>query len=69
MCVALAALFSIVVAASMAYKMMVNHELLDVMKLFKPLVISIILCWWYPSAGLVFHCRWLPDDCPECLAL
>ena len=50
MCMALAALFSIVVAASMAYKMMVKHEPLDVMKLFKPLAISIILCWWYPPA-------------------
>ena len=50
MCMALAALLSIVVAANMAYKMMVKHEPLDVMKLFKPLVISIILCWWYPPA-------------------
>lgn len=50
MCMALAALFSIVVAASMAYKIMVKHEPLDVMKLFKPLVISIILCWWYPPS-------------------
>jgi len=50
MCMALAALFSIVVAANMAYKMMVKHEPLDVMKLFKPLVISFILCWWYPPA-------------------
>ena len=47
---ALAALFSIIVAASMAYKMMVKNEPLDVMKLFKPLVVSIILCWWYPPA-------------------
>ena len=31
----------------MAYKMMVKNEPLDVMKLFKPLVVSIILCWWY----------------------
>lgn len=48
MCMALAALFSIVLAADMAYKMMAKHEPLDVMKLFKPIVISIILCWWYP---------------------
>ena len=34
----------------MAYKMMVKHEPLDIMKLFKPLVISVILCWWYPPA-------------------
>ena len=50
MCMALAALFSIIVAASMAYKMMVKHEPLDIMKLFKPLVVSVILCWWYPPA-------------------
>ncbi len=50
MSMALAALFSIVVAAGIAYKMMVKHEPLDVMKLFKPLVVSIILCWWYPPA-------------------
>lgn len=50
MCMALAALFSIVMASGMAYKMMVKHEPLDVMKLFKPLAVSIILCWWYPPA-------------------
>ena len=50
MCMALAALFSIIVAAGMAYKMMVKHEPLDVMKLFRPLAVSIILCWWYPPA-------------------
>ena len=50
MCMALAALFSIIVASSMTYKMMVKHEPLDIMKLFKPLVISVILCWWYPPA-------------------
>ena len=44
MSMALAALFSIIVAAGMAYKMMVKHEPLDIMKLFKPLVISVILC-------------------------
>ena len=47
---ALAALFAIVMAAGMAYKMMVKNEPLDVMKLFKPLAVSIILCWWYPPA-------------------
>ena len=49
MCMALAALFAIVMAAGMAYKMMVKNEPLDIMKLFKPLAISIILCWWYPG--------------------
>ena len=50
MCMALAALFSIIVALGMAYKMMIKREPLDVMKLFKPLVIAIILSWWYPPA-------------------
>ena len=45
MCMALAALFSIIVAGSMAYKMMVKHEPIDIMKLFKPLVVSVILCF------------------------
>ena len=50
MCMALAALFSIVMAAGIAYKMMVKQEPLDVMKLFRPLAVSIIICWWYPPA-------------------
>ena len=47
---ALAALFSLVMAAGMAYKMMVKHEPLDVMKLFQTMAVSIVLCWWYPPA-------------------
>ena len=50
MCMALAALFSIIVAANITYKMMVKDEPLDIMKLFKPFAISVILCWWYPPA-------------------
>lgn len=50
MSMALAAMFAICVIANMAYKMMVKHEPLDVMKLFKPLMVSIVLMWWYPPA-------------------
>ena len=50
MCMALAALFAIIMTAGMAYKMMVKHEPLDVMKLFRPLAVSLVLCWWYPPA-------------------
>lgn len=50
MCMALAALFAIIVAAGMAYKMMVKKEPLDVMKLFKPLAVAVIMSWWYPPA-------------------
>ena len=35
MCMALAALFAIIMTAGMAYKMMVKHEPLDIMKLFQ----------------------------------
>ena len=50
MSMALAGLFAIIVCANMAYKMMVKREPLDVMKLFKPQAISIVLCWWYPPS-------------------
>ena len=68
MCMALAALFSIIVAANMAYKMMVKHEPLDVMKLFKPLAIAIILSWWYPPAdtGMNRSVFWTITTCAVC---
>lgn len=50
MSMALAGLFAIIVCAGMAYRMMVKHEPIDVMKLFRPFAISIILSWWYPPA-------------------
>ena len=56
MSMALAALFSLIVAGGMAYKMMVKNEPLDVMKLFRPLAISIIMCWWYPPADTGMTC-------------
>ena len=52
MCMALAALFAIIMAAGMAYKMMVKKEPLDVMKLFKPLAVAVIMSWWYPIPAL-----------------
>ena len=58
MSMALAGLFAIIMCANMAYKMMVKREPLDVMKLFKPLAISIILCWWYPPAEEVHGVPW-----------
>ncbi len=30
--------------------MMVKHEPLDVMKLFKPLAVAFVMTWWYPPA-------------------
>lgn len=65
MSMALAGLFAIIMCANMAYKMMVRREPLDVMKLFKPLAISIILCWWYPPADTGIgggHSTWCALD-------
>ena len=50
MCMALAALFSLIVAGGMAYRMMLKNEPLDVMKLFRPLAVALVMCWWYPPA-------------------
>ena len=65
MSMALAGLFAIIVCAHMAYKMMVKCEPLDVMKLFKPLVVSIVLCWWYPPSDTGIaggHSSWCALD-------
>ena len=65
MSMALAGLFVIIVCAHMAYKMMVKREPLDVMKLFKPLVVSIVLCWWYPPSDTGIaggHSSWCALD-------
>ena len=65
MSMALAGVFAIIVCAHMAYKMMVKREPLDVMKLFKPLAVSIILCWWYPPSDTGIaggHSTWCALD-------
>ena len=65
MSMALAGLFAIIVCAHMAYKMMVKRESLDVMKLFKPLVVCIVLCWWYPPSDTGIaggHSSWCALD-------
>jgi len=73
MSMALAALFSLIVAANMAYKMMVKNEPLEVMKLFRPLAIAIVMCWWYPPAdtGMAHGGSWCILDflsyIPNCI--
>ena len=49
MSMCLAGLFSIIVGAGMAYKMMVKHETFDVFKILRIFGISIVLALWYPS--------------------
>ena len=49
MSMCLAGLFSIIVGAGMAYKMMVKHETFDVFKILRIFGISVVLALWYPS--------------------
>ncbi len=51
MCMALGALFSIIMAAGMAYKMMVKGEPFDVLKILRVLAIAIVMFWWYPHGN------------------
>ena len=48
MSMCLAALFSIIMAAGITYKMQVRHEPLDVLKILKVLGVSLIMMFWYP---------------------
>lgn len=50
MSMALGALFSIIVAGGMAYKMMAKNEPIDVFKIMKVLGIAIVMCFWYPPS-------------------
>ena len=48
MCMALGAMFAIIMAAGMAYKMMVKGEPFDVLKILKVVGIAMVMFWWYP---------------------
>lgn len=50
MSMALGALFSIIVAGGMSYKMMVKNEPIDVFKILKVLGIALVMCFWYPPS-------------------
>lgn len=51
MCMALGAMFAIIMAAGMAYKMMVKGEPFDVLKILRVLAIAVVMFWWYPHGG------------------
>ena len=50
MSMCLGALFAIVMAAGMTYKMQVRHEPLDVLKILRVLGVSMIMMFWYPPS-------------------
>ncbi len=49
-CMCLGALFAVIMAAGMAYRMMVKGEGLDVLKILKVLGIGIVMLFWYPPS-------------------
>ena len=50
-CMALGALFALIMAAGMAYKMMVKGEPFDVMKVLRVFGIATVMFLWYPNNG------------------
>ena len=51
MCMALGALFSIIMAGGMTYKMMAKGDAFDVLKILRVLSIAVVMFWWYPHGG------------------
>jgi len=53
-CMCLGALFALIMAAGMAYKMMVKGEPFDVLKILRALGIATVMMFWYgnPMAGM-----------------
>ena len=47
-CMALGALFALILAGGMTYKMMTKGEPFDVLKILRVLGIAIVMAWWYP---------------------
>ena len=48
MSMALSVIFTLIYYSGMGYRMILKHEPLDVMKLFRPFAISLVLTFWYP---------------------
>ena len=48
MSMALSVIFTLIFYSGMGYRMILKHEPLDVMKLFRPFAISLVLTFWYP---------------------
>lgn len=67
MCMGLGSLFSVIVIGNMTYKMMLQREVFDPMKIIRILGIAMVMFWWYPGTnplGSVVRPR-LPELHPE----
>ena len=65
MSMALSVIFTLIFYSSMGYRMILKHEPLDVMKLFRPFAISLVLTFWYPPTmtGMAGGSKWGVNDC------
>ncbi len=72
MSMALSVIFTLIFYSGMGYRMILKREPLDVMKLFRPFAISLVLTFWYPptmtgmAGGNVNDCildylAWVPN--------
>lgn len=65
MCMALGALFAIVMAAGMTYKMLAKGESFDVLKILRVLGVALVMVWWYPptnySASVLSMLAYIPN--------
>ena len=61
MCMCLAALFAIIMAAGMAYKMMVKGESWDPLKILRVLGIAIVMFYWYHQGGVLDCLAYIPN--------
>ena len=53
MCMCLGAVFAVIMAAGMAYKMMVKGEPFDPMKILRVFGIACVMYLWYPAGGVL----------------
>ena len=65
MSMALSVIFTLIYLSGMGYRMILKHEPLDVMKLFRPFAISLVLTFWYPptKTGMAGGSKWGVNDC------
>lgn len=61
MCMFLGALFSIIMAAGMAYKMMVKGEPFDMLKILRVLGIALVMIFWYADGGILDCLSYIPN--------
>ena len=61
MCMSLAALFAIIMAAGMAYKMLTKGEGFEPLKILRVLGIAGVMFFWYPEGGILDILSYIPN--------